>query len=186
MSLFPLRIYMYAVLLSLMLGGCGPQEKPPPGALDNDVPWSYEPEGVVLRVNAVSDLNVHEGEPSSLMLCVYELSSREGLDMRLSSLAGFTELLACKRFDDSVVTAQRLFSDPGQAQNLSLDRQEGVRWIALVAGYYHGVPAHSALVVPVPIRTVTEGRIPFLKETRREPGQAILPIRLGPSEILGK
>lgn len=187
MNLSSARIAVCAALLALAPGGCAPLEKPPlPEKPDSDVPWTYEPEGVVLRINAVPGLNEYEGEPSSLMLCVYQLSSREGLDMRLASREGFAELLACKRFDDSVATAQRLFSDPGQAQNLYLDRQEGVRWIALVAGYYHGTPARSALVVPVPIRTVTEGWMPFMKKTHREPGRTILPIRLGASEILGR
>ena len=107
------------------------------------------------------------------------------MDKRLASPEGFAELLACGRFDDSVVTSRRLFSDPGQAQNLSLDREEGVRWIAVIAGYFHGTPAHSARVVAVPVRKIVEGWVPFFKDTRHEPGQTIIPIRLGPAELMG-
>ena len=83
------------------------------------------------------------------------------------------------------MTSRRLFSDPGQAQNLSLDREEGVRWIAVIAGYFHGTPAHSARVVAVPVRKIVEGWVPFFKDTRHEPGQTIIPIRLGPAELMG-
>lgn len=178
---------MLTVLLICFLTGCGGQAaKQPLTPPDSDVPWSYAQDGVVLQLSAVSNLNEHEGEASSLMLCVYQLSARQGFDMRLLEQAGFTELLACKRFDDSVVTAQRLFSDPQQEQTLFLDRQEQVRWLAVLAGYYHGTPAHSALIVPVPVRTVTEGWVPFMKKKHREPEQTVLSLRLGQYEILKK
>ena len=176
-----------AVLLGViaLCSGCSAPEPPPPTPPESDVPWVYEPDAVVLRISADERLNEHEGEPSSLMLCVYELATREGVDKRLASPEGFAELLACGRFDDSVVTSRRLFSDPGQAQNLSLDREEGVRWIAVIAGYFHGTPAHSARVVAVPVRKIVEGWVPFFKDTRHDPGQTIIPIRLGPAELMG-
>lgn len=168
------------------MGGCSGSEPPrfltPP---DSDVPWAYQSGAVILQIAASDRLNEHEGEPSSLMLCVYELASREGVDKRLGSPEAFAELLSCRRFDDSVVTSRRIFFDPGQAQQLLLDREEGVRWIAVIAGYFHGTPTRSARVIPVPIQNIIEGRIPFFKTTHREPGQAIIPVRLGPSELLG-
>lgn len=179
--------FCIAILLGAiaLCGGCSAPDPPPLMQSAKDVAWLYEPDAIVLRIAADERLNEHEGEPSSLMLCVYELSSREGVDERLASPGGFAELLACGRFDDSVVTSRRLFSDPGQAQNLSLDREENVRWIAVVAGYFHGTPAHSARVVAVPVREIVEGWLPFFKDTRHEPQQTIIPVRLGPSELLG-
>lgn len=102
-----------AVLLGVitLCSGCSAPKPPPPTPPENDVPWVYEPDAVVLRISADERLNEHEGEPSSLMLCVYELATREGVDKRLASPEGFAELLACGRFDDSVVTSRRLFSE---------------------------------------------------------------------------
>ncbi|MEG2005269.1 MAG: type VI secretion lipoprotein TssJ [Bilophila sp.] len=182
MYLHGLRIVLLLTLFALC-ASCSVPPKPltPP---DSDVPWSYEPDAVVLRIAASDRLNEHEGNPSSLMLCVYELASRGGIDTRLHDPDGFAELLTCGRFDDSVVTSQRIFSDPAQVQQLFLAREEGVRWVAVIAGYFHGTPAHSAYIVPVSVRTVVEGRIPFFKTEHREPGQTIIPVRLGPSEIL--
>ena len=86
-----------AVLLGViaLCSGCSAPEPPPPTPPENDVPWVYEPDAVVLRISADERLNEHEGEPSSLMLCVYELATREGVDKRLASPEGFAELLAC-------------------------------------------------------------------------------------------
>lgn len=85
-----------AVLLGViaLCSGCSAPEPPPPTPPENDVPWVYEPDAVVLRISADERLNEHEGEPSSLMLCVYELATREGVDKRLASPEGFAELLA--------------------------------------------------------------------------------------------
>ena len=62
-----------AVLLGViaLCSGCSAPEPPPPTPPENDVPWVYEPDAVVLRISADERLNEHEGEPSSLMLCVY-------------------------------------------------------------------------------------------------------------------
>ena len=71
-----------AVLLGVitLCSGCSAPKPPPPTPPENDVPWVYEPDAVVLRISADERLNEHEGEPSSLMLCVYELATREGVD----------------------------------------------------------------------------------------------------------
>ena len=55
----------------------------------------------------------------------------------------------------------------------------------MIAGYFHGTPTHSARVVAVPVRKIVEGWVPFFKDTRHEPGQTIIPIRLGPAELMG-
>lgn len=141
---------------------------------------------MVLRISVDERLNEYEGEPPSLMLCAYELATREGVNKRSASLEGSVELLACGCFDDSVATSRRLLSDPGQVQNLFLGREGGVRWIAVIAGYLHGTPAHNARVVAVPVRKIVEGWVPFFEDTHHEPAQTIIPIRLGPAELMGR
>ena len=128
-------------------------------------------DAVVLRISADERLNEHERtvQPDAVRL---RTGDPRGSGQKARQPGGFAELLACGRFDDSVVTSRRLFSDPGQAQNLSLDREEGVRWIAVIAGYFHGTPAHSARVVAVPVRKIVEAgcrssKTPAMNQDRR-------------------
>ena len=116
-----------AVLLGViaLCSGCSAPEPPPPTPPESDVPWVYEPDAVVLRISADERLNEHEGEPSSLMLCVYELATREGVDKRLASPEGFAELRAFRRFRGDEPEAlfgsrsgTKPFSGPGRGRPL--------------------------------------------------------------------
>ena len=50
-----------AVLLGViaLCSGCSAPEPPPPTPPENDVPWVYEPDAVVLRISADERLNEH-------------------------------------------------------------------------------------------------------------------------------
>ena len=70
-----------AVLLGViaLCSGCSAPEPPPPTPPENECRGSTNPT-LCVRISADERLNEHEGEPSSLMLCVYELATRGGVD----------------------------------------------------------------------------------------------------------
>ena len=55
-----LKFYI-AVLLGVitLCSGCSAPKPPPPTPPENDVPWVYEPDAVVLRISADERLNEH-------------------------------------------------------------------------------------------------------------------------------
>lgn len=111
----------------------------PDGSASNpdNVRFAAVPGALNIEFTAADDLNAVEGLPHALTLAVYQLSDRVALDGLLSSPEGVAKLLAAERFDESVKSARQLFIQPGAANRLSMERADGARHVAIVAGYHH-------------------------------------------------
>ncbi len=92
---------------------------------------------VSFGITADPQLNLHQGIPHSLKLCIYQLSEPNSYKQLGQSMNGLYDLLDCKRFDSSVKAAQQEFIYPGTQQRLTFDRAEDTRFIGIVAGYYN-------------------------------------------------
>lgn len=80
-------------------------------------------------------LNMNEGSPHTLMLCIYQLSNDQMLNQLATNEDGIYQLLDCEPFDGSVRIAKRLIIHPGQDLTFIMDRLAGTRKIGFVAGY---------------------------------------------------
>jgi type VI secretion system VasD/TssJ family lipoprotein len=109
---------------------------------------------------ATGDLNCFRDEPSSLSLCLYQLTDRKAFDSLRDDPDGFSTLLACEKFDDSVVGRERLFIDPGGSGAVEFERRRDVRYIAIAAGYHDANIADSTLLIEIPAVTVKRGKRP--------------------------
>ena len=103
-----------------------------------------------VNFRAAKDLNCFRGEPSSLSVCLYQLTDRKAFDSLRDDEDDISALLACEKFDDSVAGRERLFIDPGGDRTVEFERRRGVRYVALAAGYHDAGVADSTLLIELP------------------------------------
>jgi len=112
------------------VGACASQPVPPPSE------WRYEKEAIHLNLKADPQLNLYDGSPHTLLLCIYQLKDPNAFNQLTEDENGLYKLLECSRFDSSVAYSKRLIVHPGKDLTTDLDRAEGARYVAIVAGYY--------------------------------------------------
>ena len=127
--------------------------------------WSYAENGLVLQLTSTDDLNLFEGASHTLLMCTYELSSREGFDQLAQSRTGLDKLLECGAFDASVVLSRRRIAHPGRVETMVMDRHENARFVAIVGGFYNMNPARAAMVKAIPLVAERDGTFWWSKRT---------------------
>jgi type VI secretion system VasD/TssJ family lipoprotein len=158
----------------LLLGACAAKQLPPPQ-------WTYEKEAVRLHIRADTKLNLDDGEAHTLLLCAYQLSDPNNFNQLANDQDGLYQLLECSLFGGGAVAAKRLIIQPGQDVNMSLDRAEGARYVAIVAGYYILEKERMVKMVEIPEYTEKKG---FIKKSKtRKPAQLNIELLLGPQQI---
>ena len=124
----------------LLIAGCGgkSEDKLPPGQAHTEeaVPWPHADDGLVLEIRASKDLNLFEGKPHTALLCVYQLEKQDAFKTLVDQEGGISRLLQCSAFDPTVKMTTRIFLQPGESAVHTLDRAEGARFVAVVAGYF--------------------------------------------------
>lgn len=103
-----------------------------------------------IHIAAVEELNYYQGEPSSLSLCVYQLTDRRGFDSLRDDPDCLETLMLCEKFDDTVVGRERLFVNPGEFRTFDFERRRGVKYLAFAAGYHNSTISGSTLLVELP------------------------------------
>lgn len=113
--------------------------------------WAFETGAVQLRVIAAPQLNQYHDRPHSVMLRVIQLGDRKPFDERRQTTFGLQEMLSINAFDPAAVLNVSEFSLlPGADQVISLDRQQNVRYVGVVAGFYGLDGRRAARLVPIP------------------------------------
>lgn len=158
----------------LMLTACAAKQLPPPQ-------WTYEREAIRLHVKADHKLNLDEGEAHTLLLCAYQLSDPNTFNQLSNDDDGIYKLLECELFGDGAAASKRMIIQPGQDINITLDRAEGARWVAMVAGYYILEKERMVRIVEIP--EVLEKKGVFRVKKTRKPAQLRVDLVLGPQQI---
>lgn len=119
---------LYMLLIGFLIWACASQPLPPAQS---------EPATKAIRLQLKSDpqLNYYNNLPHSLLVCVYQLSNLNELNQLAHDTEGIHKLRECALFDSSVTQAKRLIVHPDQDLNLDLDRAQGTKYVAIVAGY---------------------------------------------------
>ncbi len=133
-----------AVVLALTCASCSNDEK------REDMP-NRTPAQIMTLNLAVSDrVNCIDGNPASLVLCVYQLDMRRDFDGLVDDPASFQRLLDGEKFADSVLGRERYFLNPGEKKRILIERRPGTRLLGLAAGYYNSLPQDASLVIVLP------------------------------------
>ncbi len=158
----------------LFLTACAAKQLPPPQ-------WTYEKEAIRLHIKADSKLNLDEGEAHTLLLCVYQLSDPNTFNQLANDQDGLYKLLECSLFGDGAAASKRLILQPGQDISMTLDRAEGARYVAMVAGYYLLEKERMVKMVDIPEYVEKKG---FISQSKiRKPSPLNIDLILGPQQI---
>jgi len=171
------KIFNTLLLLSflLLVYSCTAQ-------LVNSTPkYVYEKDAINLRLKADPQLNLYQGNPYTLVLCVYQLTTPNAFHGLTKDQVGLSKLLECNRFDPSVASFKTLIIHPGRELIEILDRAEGAQYVAVVAGYYHLQKDHVVRLFEVPVIEEVQGVIRRTKTLK--PGPMNINLYLGPQEI---
>ncbi len=152
-------------MLALFLMACGKPSQaplPPPPQPSGDpasVTWNQQTGGISYRIEAASDLN-HEGDkPLGLTVCVYQLDDPTTFQALAATASGIDQLLNCQLEPAKARSSRSFRIQPGKSQNVTSDRVEKARYLAVVAGYEHLKPELCSAIVPFPIHHETKGLI---------------------------
>ena len=99
-------------------------------------PWPSEENAIVIHIKASQDLNYFEGQPNSLLICVYQLAEEIPFLKKMKEPGGLDDLVRCNSFNKKVNDSIMESIQPGDhITSLTLDRMKNTRFVAIVAGY---------------------------------------------------
>jgi type VI secretion system VasD/TssJ family lipoprotein len=104
---------------------------------------------IAVTLTASKDLNTFNNQSHTLVLVLYQLTQSSVYAQFLDTPEGKSKLLAGESFDPSVLSRRRVVLQPGETQRIELDRMEGARYLAAVAGYYNVQTQDMSRVLPV-------------------------------------
>lgn len=113
--------------------------------------YLYEKEAIILNMKGDPQLNLYRNSPHTLMLCVYQFKDPNMFNQLMDEKDGLQKLLECNRFDGSVTSAKSFVMSPKKEKIEKIDRVEGTKYVAFVAGYYNLVKENVTQFVPVPV-----------------------------------
>ncbi len=164
------RFFRFACLAAaLCLCACGGKEPPvlppapKPAPVENpaDIVWNFQPRGIRVILQADGELNVLGDNPLALSLCVYQLKSENPFATLAATQQGLLTFLDCGLADPSIVSAKRIYVQPGREDAIFLDRAEGAKYLAVAAGFNNLRPELCIKVVPMPVHSEKTGVPPF-------------------------
>lgn len=103
----------------------------------SEVEFVASPGALTIDFKATESLNSVDGRAHALLLVVYHLTDLAALDNLARHEDGMRKLLEGNRFDGSVRGVRTHFVQPGGEGKLSINRPDGGRYVAIVAGYGH-------------------------------------------------
>ncbi len=145
-----------------LLAGCGgPVASYPPAPLPVENPaevnWSLNIGGLHYFIETTDDLNMDKGFPLGLTVCLYQLADYATLQNLASTPAGLSTLLEGNMETAGALSVRTFALQPGQRIEVTADRMEKARYLAVVAGYTHLKPELCWAILPFPLHTEREG-----------------------------
>ncbi len=142
--------------------------------------FGYSEEDIQLRVMSDLQLNLYQGKPHTLVLCVYQLRDPNTFNQIADEEGGISKLLDGSRFDNSVSSSKKLVVHPGIEVAEVLDRAEGAQYVCVVAGYFYELQKDKdeiqkdqiVRLFPIPLSMFT-----------KQPKKFNIHLILGPQEI---
>jgi type VI secretion system VasD/TssJ family lipoprotein len=143
--------------------------------------YKFEAQAIKVHVKADSLLNLQDGMPHTLLICVYQLREPNAFNQNSDMEKGLRKLVECEIFAGSVVHAKRLIVHPGTEATFNLDRAEGAKYVGIVAGYYLLEKERMTRLFDIPLIIEEEGWI--FRTAREVPELLEIILVLGPKQI---
>ncbi len=162
------------LLFIFFMFSCASKPLPPPE-------WRYEKDAIRIHLQADPLLNWSAETKHTLMLCVYQLRDPNVFYQLTGDRDGLTTLLECGLFDGSVTGSKRFFVNPEQESTLVLDRSEGSKYVAILAGYFLREKERISRILEIPVLVEKKG---WIKRTKiKKPGPSNIDLQLGRQQI---
>jgi len=158
------------MLVSILFAVCSCAPRTPPA-------WEYEQNAINIHLSADNQLNFRDGTSHTLSVCVYQLTDPNAFHQLSEDTDGMYQLLDCSTFDTGVAATKRVIVRPNQELKVTLDRAEGAKYIAVVAGYYTIDKDKIVRFYKIPIKKKGISR-------KSVPGKMDINLALGPKHIL--
>lgn len=141
----------------------------------------FEEKSIKIHMKADPQLNLSDGTSHTLLVCVYQLKEPNTFNQLADDQEGLYRLLECKLFDPSVAGTKRLVVQPGTDTEFSLDRAQGARYVAVVAGYYLLDKERMVRLYEIPVVIEKKG---LIRRTKKKKLDALnVDLKLGPKQI---
>ncbi len=114
--------------------------------------WLFESRSLAFHVSASKELNNYLGQPHTLVLKIIQLSDPGIISELRQSPFGLSDLMAVKgqELSGNIVREDRFDIAPGQVKTLLLDREEGVKYLAIVAGFFDMNGKKAVRIMKIP------------------------------------
>ncbi len=183
-----LRFLKAVLILSFvaLIGSCGSQSK---NLVEPEWPYGakfiYKESAIRLHITADPRLNLYEGEPKTLHLCIYQLRNPNTINQMANNLDGLYQLLDknCGFSDSSVAGSKALTIYPGEKNTYVLDRAEGAKYVVILAGYFSLEGDRITRLVRVPVIFVKKKTGLFKTVEIAQPDILDIYLTLGPQQI---
>lgn len=144
--------------------------------------WTFEKSAVRIHIKADNRLNTYNNKAHTLYVCLYQLQDVIAFDKYSSDASGIRQMLECRLFDGSMVSANSKVIHPGEDIVLTLDRAERAQYVGIVAGYSAELTGERVVRRhKFQVQKKKEGY--FQKVVKCEPCEVNLEVALGPSQI---
>jgi type VI secretion system VasD/TssJ family lipoprotein len=169
-----LTVTLSWLLLVFLVWSCASKQLPPPKL-------EFAKDAIKIHVKGDPQLNLSDGKPHTLLVCVYQLKDPNGLNQLAGDQDGLYRLLECSLFDASVAGAKRLIVQPGQNTTVNFDRAEGARYVAVAAGYYLLERERMVRLYEIPVVVEKKG---IIKRTKTQKLDTLeIDLKLAPQQI---
>jgi type VI secretion system VasD/TssJ family lipoprotein len=146
------------------------------------VKYGYEKDAIELHLKADKQLNYKDKKAHALVICVYQLMSPNAFNQLAGNRGGLYSLLECSVFDPAgVAVSKQIVVSPGKDMDIKLDRAEGAKYVALVAGYYTIEKEKITRLYKIPEITERSGFLWLNKATR--PDKLDIDLILAPRQL---
>ncbi len=168
-------IYFFLLLMSIVFCSCAAK---PMTSSD----WKYEKDAIKIHLKSDPRLNLSEGMPHTLVICLYQLKEPNAFQQLAGNKEGMYKLLECDIFDKSVTASKRIIVHPGTDTTQLIARAEGAEYVALIAGYYELHKESMVRQYDVPVIYKRKGCLWMTKISK--PGILEIDLDLGPHQII--
>lgn len=140
------KIVMVFMLL-VFFTACAPARK------NGGEDLSYVKDAIRVSLSSTTDLNFYNNQSHTVVLIFYQLSEPNIFNQMLESPDGIVKLLEAKPFDASDLSRRSLVVQPGEFREVMMDRVQGARYIAAIAGYYSLKGPQISRVTPIKVES---------------------------------
>lgn len=156
---------------------------PQPATSPELVVYNHVPAGIQVLFDAESDANLADGQPHATSICIMQVPSVDRIRAEVATPAGLRKYLQCRPEPPEVIAASQYYVQPGESRVFPLDRYEGARHIAVVAGFDTLTPEGGFATVPVPIHEEKERSFIFFSHMTYSAAPMKLLINIGQASI---